>query len=90
MPVKKNAFKALRQSKKRAERNKVVKLEIKDAKRSVRKALEADDTQNALDAAKTAIKLLDRAYTRGVMKLNTVARTKSRLLKKVSATKAKK
>lgn len=90
MPVKKNAFKALRQSKKRAERNKVVKLEIKDAKRSVRKALEADDTQKALDAAKTAIKLLDRAYTRGVMKLNTVARTKSRLLKKVSATKAKK
>ena len=90
MPVKKNAFKALRQSKKRAERNKVVKLEIKDAKRSVRKALEADDTQKALDAAMTAIKLLDRAYTRGVMKLNTVARTKSRLLKKVSATKAKK
>jgi len=90
MPVKKNAFKALRQSKKRAERNKVVKLEIKDARRSVRKALEANETEKALEAAKTAIKLLDRAYTRGVMKLNTVARTKSRLLKKVSATKAKK
>jgi small subunit ribosomal protein S20 len=90
MPVKKNAFKALRQSKKRAERNKVAKLEIKDARRSVRKALESDETEKALEAAKTAIKLLDRAYTRGIMKLNTVARTKSRLLKKVSAAKAKK
>lgn len=89
MPVKKNAFKALRQSKKRAERNKVVKLEIKDARRTVRKAIEANDVKKASEAAKTAIKLLDRAYTRGVLKLGTAARTKSRLLKKVRAAKAK-
>lgn len=90
MPVKKNAYKALRQDKKRAERNKVAKLEIKDARRSVRKALEAGDQAKALEAAKTAEKLLDRAFTRGVMKRNTVARTKSRLFKKVSAKKATK
>lgn len=90
MPVKKNAMKAVRQDAIKSERNKVAKLKIKDARRSVRKALEAGNTEAATEAAKATIKLLDRAYTRGLMKLNTVARTKSRILKKLSAAKATK
>ena len=90
MPVKKSAFKALRQSKKHAERNRLVKLKIRDARRAVRKAIEAADPKKAGEAAVTAVKLLDRAYSRGVMKLNTVSRYKSRLLKKVGILKAKK
>ena len=90
MPVKKSAFKALRQDVKRTARNKMVKLKIADARRAVRKALEAADKSKAESAAKEAIKLLDRAYSRGVMKLNTVSRYKSRLLKKVEGLKSKK
>lgn len=89
MPVKKSAFKALRQDKKRTERNRLVKLQIGDARRAVRKAVEAGDAKKAGEAATTAVKLLDKAYSKGVMKLNTVSRYKSRLLAKVSAIKGK-
>jgi len=90
MPVKKSAFKALRQDKKRTERNRFVKLKISDARRAVRKAIEAGDVKKAGEAANSAVKLLDKAYSRGVMKLNTVSRYKSNLLAKVSALKGKK
>lgn len=84
MPVKQAAFKALRQDKKRAERNRVAKLEIRDARRAVRKALEAGKVKEAGEAAKKAVRLLDKAYSRGIMKLNTISRVKSRLLATVA------
>lgn len=90
MPVKKSAAKAIRQDKKRTERNRMVKLKIGDARRAVRKAIEAGDSKKAGEAAATTVKLLDKAYSKGVMKLNTVSRYKSRLLAKVSALQGKK
>ena len=90
MPTKQAAFKALRQTKKNAMRNKLAKLQIADARRAFRKAMDKAEASKAADAVKTAIKLLDKAYSRGIMKLNTVARHKSRLMKKLQTLTSKK
>ena len=90
MPIEKAAFKALRQAKKHAARNTLAKLKLADARRAVRKAMERADASKAKDAVKAAIKVLDKAYSRGIMKLNTVSRQKSRLMKKLQAMTAKK
>jgi len=90
MPIKAASFKALRQTKKHAERNKLAKLQIADARRSFRKAVEKSENEKAAEAVKKSIKLLDKAYSRGIMKLNTVSRHKSRLMKRLAALGAKK
>lgn len=90
MPIKAASFKALRQSRKHALRNKLAKLEIADAKRTFRKAVEKVDAKKAAEAVKASIKLLDKAYSRGIMKLNTVSRRKSRLMKRLAMLTAKK
>ena len=83
MPTKQAAFKALRQTKKNALRNKLAKLQIADARRAFRKAMDKAEASKAAESVKTAIKLLDKAYSRGIMKLNTVSRHKSRLMKRL-------
>ena len=90
MPIKPASFKSLRQSKKHAARNTLAKLKLADARRAVRKAIERSETAKAKEAVQTAIKVLDKAYSRGIMKLNTVSRQKSRLMKKLQAMTAKK
>ena len=90
MPTKPAAFKALRQTKKHTERNKLAKLKLADARRFVRKAIERSEAPKAKEAVLAAIKILDKAYSRGIMKLNTVSRQKSRLMKKLQAMTAKK
>jgi small subunit ribosomal protein S20 len=84
MPIKSAAFKALRQTKKHAERNKLAKLKLADARRAVRKALEKADAKKAEESVKSAIKMLDKAYSRGIMKLNAVSRQKSRLMARLA------
>ncbi len=69
MPIKENAKKALRQSLKRTARNKLAKVEIESLRIKVRKLLDAKKPKEAA----------------GIMKKNTVARLKSRLMKKVNA-----
>jgi small subunit ribosomal protein S20 len=88
MPNKKNAIKALRQSNKRAERNKQVKDSIAYLRRSLRKAVEAKDADKAGSVSKDTIKAVDKAVQNNVIKKNTGARIKSRLMKKVNAVKA--
>lgn len=85
MPIKKAAFKALRQSKKRALRNRRVKEELKRSIRASRKLIEAKKVEEAKTAILKSIKLLDRAVSKGVIKKNTAARKKSRLMKKLNA-----
>jgi len=88
MPIKKSAFKALRQSKKRAERNKKIKSDIQALVRKVRKAVEKKDKAKATDWLKQAIRKIDRAGQKGVLKKNTAARKKSRLNKAVNLIKS--
>ncbi len=83
-----NAKKAIRQSAKRAERNKLIKAEIKSLRVKLRKAITAKKFDESLEVAKLVSKKLDKAHAKGVMKKNTVARYKSRLMKKVNALKS--
>lgn len=85
MPIKKAAFKALRQDKKKELRNKKVKSDIGALVRKVNKAIAAKDSSKAADWLKQVIKKLDRAAQKGIVKKNTAARKKSRLSKAVKA-----
>lgn len=82
MPIKNSAKKALRQSHKRAEANKVFKDAYKKALKSVRKALEAGE-KDVTALVQASQKALDKAAKKGVIKKNTAARKLSRLHKKV-------
>ncbi len=85
MPVKNAAIKDLRQNKKRAEHNQKIKSDIAALIRKVRRAIVAKDAAKAADWLKQAIKKLDKAVARKVVKKNTAARTKSRLVAAVKA-----
>ncbi|NBS41431.1 30S ribosomal protein S20 [bacterium] len=87
MPIKQNAKKALRQSIKRMVRNKAVKDEIKSIRVKYRKSIVAKEATKAVDIARELGKKLDKSVSKGVMKKNTVARLKSRMMKKLNAIK---
>ncbi len=78
-------MKALRQSEKRAKRNKDVKESIAYLRRMSRKALDEKDVKKAKALAKDTEKAVDKAVQNDVLKKNTAARIKSRLAKKVNA-----
>jgi small subunit ribosomal protein S20 len=82
MPQLKNAKKALRQSYVREERNTDVKVNIKYLTKQTKQQAEAKDAK-ATESLKATIKALDKAQQKGVLKKNTVARKKSRLIKTV-------
>lgn len=84
MPIKRSAAKALRQSKKRTERNQKTKIDIKWLKRHFAKALFAKDAKKAEDLYLQLQKKLDKAVQKGTLKKNTVSRTKSRLSQKLA------
>ena len=84
MPIKKSAKKALRQNKKRAERNKKIKLNIKYLTKKCLKAIEAKDKTKALEWYKKAQKAIDKAAKVNVLKKNTAARKKSQLMTKIN------
>ena len=85
MPNLQNAKKALRQSKKRAERNKVVKAEIHSLRVKARKLVDAKNLAEVMEVVRMIGKKLDKAVQKKVLKMNTAARYKSRLMKKVNA-----
>jgi len=83
MPNKKSAAKELRKSAKRAIRNYKVKKAIKDAVKNSRRLIESKEKQ-AAETVKAAIKLLDKAAAKKIIKKNAAARKKSRLMKKLN------
>lgn len=84
MPNLQNAKKALRQSKKRAERNLIVKNAYKQALKTLRKAVEAGE-KDVTEKVRLAQKALGKATKRGVLKPNTASRKLSRMMKRVNA-----
>lgn len=88
MPNLRNAKKALRQSLKRAERNKMVKAEIHSLRVKLRKAVTAKKVDEAVELARLVGKKLDKAVQNKLLKQNTVARYKSRFMQKVNAIKS--
>jgi small subunit ribosomal protein S20 len=67
---------------KRAERNKAVKSELKTR---VKNAVKAVDTEQSEEALRLAVKRLDMAASKGVIHKNQAARRKSRLMKQINA-----
>ncbi len=81
MPIKKSAFKAIRQSKKREIYNKGIKTNISWLKRQFLKAIGKKDKKIAGDFCLKLQKSFDKAAQKGVIKKNTASRSKSRLFK---------
>lgn len=82
MPLRhKSAQKRARQTPKRTEYNKHYKAKIKSAVKNVLSAKKKDDAEKVL---KTAVTVLDRAATKGILHRNTAANKKSKLTRHVN------
>ena len=86
MPNKKSAEKELRKSVKRNAANKKATSKMKNLIKVSQKQIQAKDKKVKEDFAKT-MKAIDKAAKKGVIKKNTAARKKSRLMKKINALK---
>ena len=87
MPNLENAKKALRQSKKRFERNKIYRSELHSLRRQIRKLSEESKTKEVEAMLPKIYKLADKMVLRGIIKKNKAARVKAqsiKLLKKVA------
>ncbi len=80
----KAALKSIRQDAKRYVRNRATNSKVKTVVKGVLKAVEDKQGQEAKDALKTAIRVIDKACTKGVLHKNNAAHKKSRLMKKVN------
>ena len=80
----KSQIKRNRQNEKRHDRNKAVRSELKTR---VKRAISAAETgdEHAADAAKAAVKRLDKAATKGIIHKNAAGRYKSRLTTRLAA-----
>jgi len=79
----KSQIKRNRQNEKRHDRNKAVRSELKTrVKRAVDAAQQGDE--KAADIAKSAVKRLDKAASKGIIHKNAAARRKSRLQKRIN------
>ena len=87
MPNSKQAWKRLRQAKKRNLHNRTVKSEIKTYTKKVLAAIEAQEVDKAEEFLRTTQAKLDKAVKRGILHRNTVNRRKSKLASKVTALK---
>jgi small subunit ribosomal protein S20 len=75
----KSAEKRARQNQVRTARNRVVKRNLKEARRVFTEALESGDAKAAGEALSKASSTADRAAKAGVIHRNTASRLKSRL-----------
>lgn len=88
MPQTKQAVKALRQDTKRHEKNRVVKAALKTTIKKTRQAIAAGKVEET--TLRKALKDIDKAAQKRLIKKNTASRKKSRLMKKFNQTKASK
>ncbi len=77
----KSQKKRIRQAEKARIRNRAIRSELKTAVKSVRVAVEANDAAAALEAARKASRLLDKAVSKGVIHKNQAANRKSGVMK---------
>lgn len=84
MPNLANAKKALRQANKRAVRNKLVNAEIHSLRVKFRKAVASKKTDEAKEVARVVGQKFDKAVSKKILKKNTVARYKSRIMHKLN------
>ena len=84
MPITKSAKKALRQNKRRRERN-LRRLDVlKNTIKKIKKLVEANKKEEALKLLPITYKAIDKAAKAGIIKKNNADRKKSRLTKLIS------
>jgi small subunit ribosomal protein S20 len=88
MPIKRSAFKRLRQDKKKHERNKSQVSEIRTLTKKTRASIAAKKREEAETLLKKLESKLDRAAKRNLIKKNNASRNISRLRKQLSAVKS--
>ncbi|KKQ53297.1 MAG: 30S ribosomal protein S20 [Parcubacteria group bacterium GW2011_GWD2_38_11] len=79
VPIKKSAKKYMRVTDRKTLRNKVVKGVFRNAIKDTKENIAAGKVKEAQELLKAAIKALDKAAQKKVIKKNTAARKKSRL-----------
>lgn len=79
----KSQIKRNRQTEKRNLRNRKVRSELHTRTKSAHTAI--DEGENAEEAVSAAIKRIDKAAQKGLLKKNTAARRKSRLMHRLNA-----
>ncbi len=84
MPNIKSAIKRTRIIDKKTAENNMIKSAYKTAIKKFEAAVEAGDKAKAEEAFKLAVKKVDQACTKGVLKANTASRKKSSLAKKLN------
>ena len=77
MPNLKSAKKRMRQNLVRHDQNVQVRTRIKNARRGMLEALEANDAEKGAEALRTYSSVLDKAAKAGVIKKNTAVRRKT-------------
>jgi small subunit ribosomal protein S20 len=85
MPQTSQAKKALRQSAKKAERNKIIRSTAKTLRKKAMKEIDST-SDKAQEMIKKTIKAIDKAVQKGIVKKNTAARRKSRMIKAFNKT----
>ncbi|HXG05051.1 MAG TPA: 30S ribosomal protein S20 [Candidatus Binatia bacterium] len=78
----KSAVKRMRQNAKRRARNRTIRSRVRTVVKTARTAL-ASGADNAREAVVAAIRVLDKAVTKGVLHPNTAARKKSALARRL-------
>lgn len=84
MPNIKSAKKRVEIAERNRQRNVAVKSSIKTATRRVYEAIKADDDAKIQECLNKLYSLLDKAKSKGVLHINTVARKKSKVTKHVN------
>ena len=84
MPIIKSAKKRVRIIEKKTSQNNMIKSAYKTAIKKFEVAVEAGDKAKAEETFKLAVKKVDQACTKGVIKANTASRKKSNLAKKLN------
>jgi small subunit ribosomal protein S20 len=81
-------LKAKRQSIRHRARNRVVRMRARTEIKDANQLLAAGNLEEAEQAARQAIRALDRAAEKGIIKKNNAARRKSRLMRKLHQAKS--
>ncbi len=79
------AEKAMRQSARHRTRNRLVRVTARTQVKDAGKLIAAGNVEESKKAVKEAIRALDKAAGKGVIKKNNAARRKARLMKKLNA-----
>ena len=85
MPNIKSAIKRVSVIEKKTLQNNMIKTAYKTAVKKFEAAVEAGNKEDAKKLLAEATKKIDQAYSKGVLKLNTISRKKSALAKKFNA-----